>query len=351
MGAKRKVYLTWLGLLVSAICLFLFVKDIYPHYEETLDALKQAKVPWLILGALSIAASLLVRAYRWRVFLGGEHRGISITRLFNTSTIGFFGNLVFPARAGEFLRPYMLARAEPVGFSEAFATIVVERVFDLIAVLFAFALMCVLAPFPAEALARWEQQFAYLKFLGWLMGFATLLFTLFLCLLVRMPQRVYRLMERLTRWLPSHLQEILLHAVESFVRGLSTFHSLKAAFRALAWTAAIWFTILLSEYFTIVAFDIPVSLFGTLILMSLLAFAVMVPQGPGYLGPFQLASKFTLIGYFAIAEAQAEAYAIVLWLVQLTPILLLGLVCLHLEGITLKSFWRAVRVRQETGQV
>ena len=153
MGAKRKVYLTWLGLLVSAVCLFLFVKDVYPHYEETLHALKQAKAPWLILGALSIAASLLVRAYRWRVFLGTEHRSITLARLFNTLTVGFFGNLVLPARAGEFLRPYMLARAEPVRFSEAFATVVVERVFDLIAVVFAFALMCVLAPFPPESLA------------------------------------------------------------------------------------------------------------------------------------------------------------------------------------------------------
>ena len=347
MGARKKVFLTWLGLLISAVCLYLFVRGIYPHYEETLSALNQARFPWLILGGLAIAASLLVRAFRWRVFLGDEHGEITIGRLFNTLTIGFFGNLVLPARAGEFLRPYMLARAEPVRFSEAFATVVVERVFDLIAVVFAFAMMCVLAPFPAEALARWEEQFNYLKFLGWIMGLGTVVFTLFLCLVVRMPQKVHRLVERLTHWLPAHLQEMLLHALESFTRGLGTFHSLQAAFRALGWTVAIWFTILLSEYFTIVSFGIPISLVGTLILMSLLAFAVMVPQGPGYLGPFQLASKFTLMGYFAIAEAQAEAYAIVLWLVQLMPILILGLICLHLEGVTPKSLWRTAKAREE----
>ncbi len=349
MGGKRKVYLTWLGIVISVVCLFLFARGVYPHYEETLQALRQTQVLWLFLGALSIAASLLVRAYRWRVFLGQEHRSIAIGRLFNTLTIGFFGNLVLPARAGEFLRPYMLSRAEPVRFSEAFATVVVERVFDLIAVVFAFALMCVLAPFPPEALARWEEEFRLLKFLGWLMGIGTFLFTLFLCLSVRNPGKVDRLVRRLTGWLPSHLQDILLHATESFLRGLSTFHSLKAAFHALAWTVVIWFTILLSEYFTILSFGIPVSLFGTTILMALLAFAVMVPQGPGYLGPFQLASKFTLIGYFAVAEAQAEAYAIVLWVVQLAPILVLGLGCLYLEGVTLQSFWRAVKAHEEAG--
>ena len=116
---------------------------------------------------------------------------------------------------------------------------------------------------------------------------------------------------------------------------------------ALGWTVLIWFTILLSEYFTILSFGIPVSLFGTLILMSLLAFAVMIPQGPGYLGPFQLASEFALVGYFAVNEARAEAYAIVLWFVQLMPILVLGLLCLHLEGVTLKSLWRAAKVQQE----
>jgi len=350
MGDKKKLVVTWLGIFISAFFLFFFVRDLLARWEETKAALIQANYLWLIPAGLSIIASLYLRAFRWRVFLGAPHRGIRITRLFNTLTLGFFGNLVLPARAGEFIRPYMLARAEPVRFSEAFATVVVERVFDLIAVVAAFAWVLAISPFPPEAMEEWAAEFARLRTLGWVMGAGTVVFTVFLCLVVRAPQASEALFKRLTGWLPRHWQEKLLHLLGSFIQGLSTFSSLSAALKALAWTAATWFSILLSEYFTIVAFGFDVSLFGTTILMSLLAFAVMVPQAPGYLGPFQMASSLTLVACFAVDKGGANAYAIVLWFIQLIPILIAGLICLNLEGLTLGQLWRSVKAHEEEAE-
>jgi len=345
MGNKHKVWVTRLGLLVTVAALYLFLKDI--HFRETWEAIRQTHVLWLIAGAVSIWGSLLSRAFRWRVFLGAEHLTIALSRLYHTLTIGFFGNSVLPARAGEFLRAYMLGRAEPIRFSEAFATVIVERVFDLFAVIFAFALLLIVSPFPAEALAENADLFNRMKFLGWIMGFGCCGFTALLTVMVRIPKPFHSLLERVTRWLPESIQHRLVHSFDSFVNGLGAFASVQTALRALAWTAVVWFTILLSEYCTIRAFELEVSLFGTMILMSLLAFAVMVPQAPGYLGPFQLASELTLVICFAVDKSEAKAFAIVLWFVQVIPILILGLISLHHEGLTLGQMWRSVKTRQD----
>ena len=47
---------------------------------------------------------------------------------------------MLPARAGDVLRPYLLAKQEGLSTSATFATIVMERVLDLIAVLALLAL-------------------------------------------------------------------------------------------------------------------------------------------------------------------------------------------------------------------
>jgi uncharacterized protein (TIRG00374 family) len=346
MASKRKVWIARFGIALSIVLVSLFVKGI--QWQATWTALKQANYFWLFPGMFAIIGSLVGRAYRWRVFLGEEHRAIPLRRLYNTLTIGFFGNSVLPARAGELLRPYMLARSERVRFSEAFATVVVERVFDLLAVVISLAVLLVVAPFPEEVFTKHEEELKNLAYFGWVMGAGALFLCLVLSIMVRAPERFHVVLARLTGWMPTGLQEKLLHAQESFVSGLSTFDSLGASARAVGWTILIWFTILLSEYFTILAFGFSVTLLGTMILMSLLAFSVMVPQGPGYLGPFQWASSLTLSICFAVPEAGADAYAIVLWVVQLFPIIIMGVICLHWEGLTLGQLARSVKAQEES---
>jgi len=345
MGGKKRVWVTRIGLLVSIVFLYLFLKDI--EFLATWEALKQANYLWLIPSFIAGYSGLLTRAFRWRVFLGQEHRGIRISRLFNTLTVGFFGNTVLPARAGEFLRAYMLMRAEPVRFSMAFATVVVERVFDLFALIVSMVLLFVIAPFPPELKDSNPGLIDTLQRGGCLIAAATFSMAAFLWAMVRLPKQCHRILLRLTFWLPEKIQQRLLGSLESFVGGLGIFRDLGATVKALAWTVAVWFSILLTEYFTILAFGFDVSLLNTMVLMVTLAFAVALPQAPGYLGPFQWATSMTLVAFYAVASAPAKAFAIVLWFAQLLPIFLLGLVCLHLEGLTLKQMWRSVKAHEK----
>ena len=86
--------------------------------------------------SLLVAATFWVRAVRWQYLLAP----IGPTRFrtaFRTTVIGFAALALLPARAGDVLRPYLLARQEGLSPPATFATIVMERVLDLIAVLVA----------------------------------------------------------------------------------------------------------------------------------------------------------------------------------------------------------------------
>jgi hypothetical protein len=100
---------------------------------------RTANVSLLLLALVFVATTFWMRAFRWQQLLGP----IGPTRfrtVFRSGVIGFAALSILPARVGDILRPYLVARQDGLPFTSTFATIVMERVLDLIAVL---ALMAV----------------------------------------------------------------------------------------------------------------------------------------------------------------------------------------------------------------
>src|SRR3989304_3309225 len=74
-----------------------------------------------------------IRAVRWQGLLAPIGL-VSFGNAFRTTIIGFGASFLLPARAGEVIRPYLLARREGFSATAAFATIIFERVLDLVSV-------------------------------------------------------------------------------------------------------------------------------------------------------------------------------------------------------------------------
>ena len=83
-----------------------------------------------------IVLSYVTRAYRWQILLR-PFKKIPVKEIYSPLMIGFMGN-VLPARAGEFLRAYLVGKKHNITFSGAFSTIIVERLFDLVCLLALF---------------------------------------------------------------------------------------------------------------------------------------------------------------------------------------------------------------------
>src|SRR5687768_2668673 len=119
-----------IGLAVGLLAVFLREADLSQVWSAMASA--RADLIWLTIGLTAL--TYVVRAERWKYLL--EPLGPTRFRtVFRTTVIGFAASAVLPARAGEVIRPYLLARQEGLKATAAFATILVERILDLVAVL------------------------------------------------------------------------------------------------------------------------------------------------------------------------------------------------------------------------
>src|SRR5512139_16275 len=117
----------WLGVLISIVFIWLALRGL--HLETFWDAVKDANYVWLIPGIGVYFIGVWVRAWRWHYLLGPIKK-IPTKTMFPITTIGYMGNNIYPARAGEVLRAVILKRKEGVSVSASLATIIIERIFD-----------------------------------------------------------------------------------------------------------------------------------------------------------------------------------------------------------------------------
>jgi uncharacterized protein (TIRG00374 family) len=124
---KIKNWQFWLGVLISVVCLWLALRGL--HLDQFWGTVQSANYWWLIPGVGVYFIGVWVRAWRWHYLLGPIKK-IPTKTMFPITTIGYMGNNIYPARAGEVLRAVILKRKEGVPVSASLATIIVERIFD-----------------------------------------------------------------------------------------------------------------------------------------------------------------------------------------------------------------------------
>ena len=172
--------------------------------------------PVLLAGVVVMAVlTYLIRAWRWGFLLAPLAR-VPLLRLFSITNVGFAAGLVIP-RAGEVVRPYLVARHHGLKTSAAFASIILERLFDLITVLALFAAYLYLLPLPAaqkEAPGRALQTAGALAAAGAVGALVLLLW------LTYRRESALALADRLFARLPARIGGALGRALHSFTLGL-----------------------------------------------------------------------------------------------------------------------------------
>ncbi|RMD72481.1 MAG: UPF0104 family protein, partial [Chloroflexi bacterium] len=135
----------WLGFIISIIFLgiALYGLDLVHFWE----ALREANYWWLIPGIVVYFATVWVRTWRWQSMLN-HIAFVPLRSLFPIVVIGYMGNNVYPARAGEVLRSYVLRRNCGIAMSASLATVVLERLFDGLVMLLFVAITLPFAPLP-----------------------------------------------------------------------------------------------------------------------------------------------------------------------------------------------------------
>src|SRR5215213_606008 len=133
----RSHFRTIIVVAVAVLLLALFLNNV--DLRGVVGQILRARPEWLALSLATMIANLLVRSWRWQYLL--QPLGApTFANVFRATAVGFAASSVLPARAGEVIRPYFLARRERMSATGAFATIVIERLLDTLTVLFLLAI-------------------------------------------------------------------------------------------------------------------------------------------------------------------------------------------------------------------
>jgi uncharacterized protein (TIRG00374 family) len=251
---------------------------------------------------------------------------------FRTTVIGFAATFLLPARAGEVIRPYLLSRKEGLNATAAFATIILERLLDLITVLFLFATF-VLTAGPGTVLGD-PAQFARVKFGGLMAAGAAAAGAALLFFLAGHPERMGRVAMRIERVLPAKLARTVATFVETFSQGLAVMRQPRQMAIALLLSIPLWLALASGIWLTSQAFHITFPFQASFLLLTTLVVGVAVPT-PGAVGGFHLAYQLTVEMFFGASPERAVGAAIVLHAISFVPVTLVGIGFMASEGLTL----------------
>ncbi len=200
----------WLGVIISLGFIIYALQGL--KLTEVFSQVQSANYAWLIPAVAVYFVAVWARTWRWDYMLRPLKK-IPVRRLFPVVVIGYMGNNVYPFRAGELLRSFVLREREGVAVGASLATVIVERVFDgLVMLVFVFVALP-LTPIPSESV-RTLVIFASLAF------FAALI--LFFGLAAR-PDFFYRMADMiLSKLLPVRFRQPVLDFLRRFLEGLES---------------------------------------------------------------------------------------------------------------------------------
>jgi uncharacterized membrane protein YbhN (UPF0104 family) len=264
----------------------------------------------------------------------------SFANAFRATAVGFAASSILPARAGEVIRPYFLARHENMTATGAFATIILERVLDVLTVLVLLASSVFVfnrsvgAASPNAAVAFAAMKWGGATALGGSIAALVVMFVL-----AGDPGRIGRWMAQLEATVPSKLAGLIGGVAEKFSRGLGAVRRPGRLLVALLWSFPLWLTIASGLWAVSVAFRIDVPFTGSFLLVAMLVIGVAVPT-PGAIGGFHEAFRLGATMFFGAPDDTAVGAAIVAHLFSIGPVLLLGLFFAAQVGLNLSGMRR-----------
>ncbi len=127
--------------------MYLAVRGI--NFSEVGRSFRSANYLYTIPIIVIIVLVLFFRSYRWGIILAPQVK-YPQWLLFRITAIGFMTISVLPARLGELTRPLLVKQKSGVRMSSTMATIVLERVFDLLTLMAVLGMVILMMPLPPE---------------------------------------------------------------------------------------------------------------------------------------------------------------------------------------------------------
>lgn len=300
-------------------------------------AVTRLRWPWLVLASIPIFGTYYGRALRWRIFLRPQKARPSMRNLLVATVIGFTAITLF-GRAGDFVRPYLIAVKEQVPLTSQIASWLLERVFDLLmaSLLLGFALTRV----QASGLHVGAKLAWVLTFGGKIVGASCAAVLVALVSLRHFAEPVRLRLVAAARWLPERWSARVEKMVNALVKGVESIRSDGALLLIFAYTVLEWVLIAACYWCLAQAYVgiINITIVDVLILMGFISFGGVV-QIPGVGGGTQVVAILVLTELYGTRAELAASFALLLWILTFVAIVPVGLGLALKEGLD----WHSLR--------
>ncbi len=325
----------WLGIGISLICLYLVFRNI--EVGKVFETMRSVNYFYLVAAIILQLSTIWLRAERWKYLLA-PIKQLTFTHLLPATMIGFMANNVLPARAGEFVRAYVIGKKEHISSTASFATIIIERVCDMITMLAFLFLIIFAVNFPAQTALHTQNSLISLQrlqFAGVLSAIFIFCLLVFLILLKEFPAKTTAVITLLLRPFPPKFSHKILEIIASFRMGLQVLQTGTHLFFLIFWSIAVWLTAMLSAWATLQAFDLDLPFIAAIFMTVITAFSAAIPSSPGYVGPFHAAVSASVLFFLPdLGKSHAAGIAIIFHLVCVLPITLFGVYYLWRENMS-----------------
>jgi uncharacterized protein (TIRG00374 family) len=323
----------WLGVVVSALFVLIALQGL--NVAEFWAALRTANYWWLLPGIAVYFVGVWIRTWRWQSMLA-HIAFVPLRRLFPVVVIGYMGNNVYPARAGEVLRSYVLRRNEGIAMSASLATVVLERLFDgLVMLLFVFATLP-FAPLPDE-------------YRTLVIGFSALFgaaLAIFFALAARPTQMSALYTLAVDRLLPATVRPNVHGLFDRFIVGLQSLRSPREMLIIFLTSTLIWLVETLKYWFVMHAFNFEVAFPVLMLMTAVVNLFTTIPSTPGYVGTFHWPG-IQILTQFGVDQAIATGYTVVLHAALWFPITALGAWYMLRQSIGWRDMERAAALKAQ----
>jgi len=316
-----------LGLLVGALFIWLAFRG--TDLEGVKSSFEAANYLYLTPVVLCSIMTLILRSYRWGVILEPMEK-IDQRLLFSITAVGFMAINLLPWRMGEIARPYLISRKSTIKLGSSLATIVIERVFDMLTLM--MLLLVVLRTVKLPSLISRSAYSILLIFIP--------LFLLLVFLAVKREFSVKRI-DRIIGRLPEALSSRLTRLAHSFLDGLQILPDLKRTSYYALLSVLIWFLMGFSIYIFFSSFESmrELSLTKAYVVLVITALGVMLPAAPGFVGNYHFSCVLAL-SLFGIPKNDALTFAILLHFIQVMVTIVLGLIVLPFINVPLPALFK-----------
>lgn len=344
MTQRKRWIAIILGLLVTVLCMWLAVRGI--SFGEIRKSFVQADYRMLPVLLLLLFAFYWIKAIRWKMLLKPQKQFKTI-EVFPAMMIGFMGNNILPAHLGEFMRMIVFAQQKNLSRTAVFSTLVLERIFDVIAILFFLGIGVAFLPnLPQE-----------LQSLTIGAGIATLLLIVGATLYIVWTRWFIAIIESLLkaiRIIPGGLIAKVVEMLRLGEVGLAALKDPRLTAGIVATSFAQWFVMGIMIDVALRSFGISLSLFASMTVLGVVAIGVSVPASPGFFGVIQASFKLALLPFIQqglVEDSNVFAASIYYHIVQYIPVTAIGLLFLNLSGFSLFQLGQqAEHEAEETGE-